>query len=185
MRKKLFSCAVIVICLAMVAFGTLAYFTADNTAHNVITSGNIDIELQEWANADKTVPFPEDGVTGVMPGAQVTKIAEVKNTGDNAAYIRVQVSKSVYLNDQELDAAPVGIEFDTTKWEYRDGFYYYKEALESGAVSEPLFTAVTFANDMSNAYQNSTANVVVKAYAVQVANNGGNVFEAAGWPEVE
>ena len=46
----------------------------------------------------------------------------------------------------------------------------------------PLFTTVTFAPEMGNEYQNSTAHIDVKADAVQVANNGDAVLEAAGWP---
>ena len=46
----------------------------------------------------------------------------------------------------------------------------------------PLFTTVTFDAAMGNAYQNSTATVSVRADAVQTANNGAAVLEAAGWP---
>ena len=60
MKRRLFAGAVIVMCLSLLGFGTLAYFTAEDTAHNVITSGDINIELQEWADEEKTTPFPED-----------------------------------------------------------------------------------------------------------------------------
>ena len=83
MKRRLFAGAVIVMCLSLLGFGTLAYFTAEDTAHNVITSGDIDIELQEWADEEKTIPFPEEGISGVMPGTETTKIVEVKNTGSN------------------------------------------------------------------------------------------------------
>ena len=38
---------------------------------------------------------------------------------------------------------------------------------------------------MGNEYQNSVANIVIDAQAVQVANNGADVMEAKGWPESE
>ena len=127
----------------MMAYGTLAYFTAEDTAHNVITSGEIDIELQEWADAEKTTPFPEDEVSGVMPGTEVTKIVEVKNTGANDAYIRVKVEKEFVLSEGvegETDSGLMKIDFDETYWMLgEDGYYYYKTALEPGAVTEPLF----------------------------------------------
>ena len=187
MKRKLLAVAVTVICLSMMAYGTLAYFTAEDTAHNVITSGEIDIELQEWADAEKTIPFPEDGVSGVMPGTEVTKIVEVKNTGDNDAYIRVKVEKEIVLPEGvegEPDSSLMKIDFDKTYWEKgKDGYYYYKEALKPGAVTEPLFASVSFDPAMGNIYQNSTAKVDVTAYAVQVANNGDSVKDAKGWPE--
>lgn len=99
MKRRLLAGAVIVMCLSLLAYGTLAYFTAEDIAHNVITSGEIDIELQEWADEEKTTPFPEDGVNGVMPGTDVTKIVEVRNTGSNDAYIRVRVEKEILLPD--------------------------------------------------------------------------------------
>lgn len=187
MKKKLFTVAAIVICLSLMAYGTLAYFTADKTAHNVITSGEIQIDLLEWADEDKTTPFPADGVSGVMPGADVTKIVEVKNTGSNAAYIRVKVEKDITLAqgvEGEADPALLELDFDQTSWTLgADGFYYYDEALEPGQVTQPLFAKVAFAPGMGNIYQNSTATVDVTAYAVQVAHNGESAMDAAGWPE--
>lgn len=187
MKRKLLAVAVTVICLSMMAYGTLAYFTAEDTAHNVITSGEIDIELQEWADAEKTTPFPEDGVSGVMPGTEVTKIVEVKNTGANDAYIRVKVEKEFVLSEGvegETDSGLMKIDFDEIYWTLgEDGYYYYKTALEPGAVTEPLFASVSFDTTMGNIYQNSTAKVDVTAYAVQVANNGDSVMDAKGWPE--
>ena len=186
MKRRLLAGAVIVMCLSLLAYGTLAYFTAEDTAHNVITSGEIDIELQEWADEEKTTPFPEDGVNGVMPGTDVTKIVEVKNTGSNAAYIRVKVEKEIVLPDGvegEPDSSLMKIDFDETYWEKgEDGYYYYKEALKPGEVTAPIFTAVTFKPEMGNEYQNATATVDVSAQAVQTANNGDTVMDAKGWP---
>ena len=76
-------------------YQTLAFFTAEDTAHNVITSGGVDIDLLEWADEEKTVPFPQEGAAGVTPGSEVTKIVEVKNTGASDAYIRVKVEKEI------------------------------------------------------------------------------------------
>lgn len=141
MKRRLLAGAVIVMCLSLLAYGTLAYFTAEDTAHNVITSGEIDIELQEWADEEKTTPFPEDGVNGVMPGTDVTKIVEVKNTGSNAAYIRVKVEKEIVLPDGvegEPDSSLMKIDFDETYWEKgEDGYYYYKEPWNRAPVTEP------------------------------------------------
>ena len=72
--------SLLICCLAVAASGTLAYYTATEQAHNVITSGGIDIALQEYADAgDALVPFED--VDGVMPGMEVSKIVCVENTG--------------------------------------------------------------------------------------------------------
>lgn len=59
-----------------------------------------------------------------------------------------------------------------TDWTYLDGYYYYNRALAPGETTVPLFTTVTFAPEMGNEYQNSTAYVEVKVGAVQADNNG-------------
>lgn len=76
----------------------------------------------------------------------------------------------------------VELTLNEADWTEKDGFYYYKEALKPGEVTEPIFTAVTFKSDMGNEYQNATATVDIAAQAVQSANNGENALEAAGWP---
>ena len=187
MKRRLLAGAVIVMCLSLLAYGTLAYFTAEDTAHNVITSGEIAIELQEWADEEKTTPFSENGVSGVMPGTDVTKIVEIKNTGSNAAYIRVKVEKEIILPDGvegEPDSGLIKIDFDETDWTLgEDGYYYYNAALEPDTVTQPLFASVRLDNTMGNIYQNSTVKVEVTANAVQAANNGDGVMDAKGWPE--
>ena len=54
MKRKILILSVLAILLAILAANTLAYFTADTAAHNVITTGNVDIALNEWANEERT-----------------------------------------------------------------------------------------------------------------------------------
>lgn len=181
MKRKLLVISLVVICAAILAAGTLAYFNAEGTAHNVITTGGVKIAVQEWADAEKTQPFED--LEGIMPGATVTKIAEVKNTGASDAWIRVSVTRSIELEGEgEANPELVELTLNEADWTEKDGFYYYNKALKPGEVTEPIFTAVTFKSDMGNEYQNATATVDIAAQAVQSANNGKNALEAAGWP---
>lgn len=185
MKKKLLILSLVAICLAITAIGTLAYFTAEGTAHNVITSGGVDIALQEWADEDKTQPFED--LTGVMPDTTVIKIAEVKNTGASPAWVRVKVTKAIKLAKEIAgftpDTALVELDLNTEKWtQGEDGYLYYKEALQPNEVTAPIFTSVTFNKTMGNEYQAATATVDVLAEAVQTANNGATALDAAGWP---
>ena len=99
MRKKLIAGAVVAICLSLLAYSTSAYFTTEKTATNVITSGNIDIQLQETAMQDgEEVLFEQSQERfNVMPSQTVSKIVRVKNNGANAAYVRISISKSIEL----------------------------------------------------------------------------------------
>ena len=168
--------------LSLVVCGSLAYFTAQETVHNVITSGGISIELLEWADTEKKVEFPKSGIDNVMPGTEVTKILEVKNTGSDTAYIRVSIDTKISVENADLSL--IGLDFNDKDWTYKDGFYYYNAPLAKGELSTPLFTRVSFSKDMGNAYRYSTVNIDAAAYAVQIAHNGTNALDAEGWPEI-
>ena len=183
MKRKILILSVLAICIATLAAGTLAYYNAETTAHNVITTGGVEIAVQEWADEAKTQPFED--LMGVMPDATVTKIAEVKNTGASDAWIRVRVDKAIKLAGAgEVDLDMVEVIVDRTYWtDGHDGYYYYHSALKPGETTEPIFSEVTFNAYMGNEYQNATATVDVVAQAVQMANNGKTAMEAVGWPK--
>lgn len=184
MKRKLLIVSVVAICIAILAAGSLAYFTAEGTAHNVITTGGVKIALQEWADAEKKIPF--ENMTGVMPGTPVTKIVEVKNTGASDAWVRVKVVKKIELAvpTDNFDESLVELELNTKDWTEKDGYYYYNKMLKPGEVTDPpILTAVTFKPTMGNEYQNAQISVDISAQAVQTANNGKTVMEAAGWPK--
>ena len=169
MKRKLLILSVLAICVAMLAGGTLAFFTSEDKAHNVITTGGVEITLQEWADEAKTTPFKD--LTGVMPNTTVTKIAEIRNTGASDAWVRVKVEKNIRLQgDGTPDTGLVELTLNTTDWTERDGYYYSTKALKPGEVTAPIFTAVTFGTAMGNEYQNATVHIYVTAEAVQTAN---------------
>ena len=61
-KRKIGLIATIVCCIAILTAGTLAYFNAEETAVNVITTGNLSMKLHEEAEDGK--PFPSEGVCG-------------------------------------------------------------------------------------------------------------------------
>ena len=182
MKRKITVLLLVAICVAIAATGTLAYFNQEDTAHNVIITGGVDIEVQEWADEAMTEPFADQ--TGVMPGTSVTKIALVKNTGSAAAWLRVKLDVAVQGADKEsLSTEPIVLDIGEN-WKLQDdGYYYYQKPLAPGERSDPIFTTVTFKPEMGNEYQRATATVDLSTQAVQTANNGDNVMDAKGWPE--
>ena len=195
MKKKVLLLLVLALCLTATTAGTLAYFNDDVTAHNVITSGGVNIaivEKQAVPGNDGTTElkdFPKEGITGVMPGTSVSKIVKVKNTGASEAWIRVKVDAGITSaptgqnpNGAALSTSVMAYDIQSNDWEYKDGYYYYKQPVASGELTAALFNAVTFSKTMDNTYQNCTANIEISAQAVQTANNGATVLEAKGWP---
>lgn len=193
MKRKLLILSVLVICVATLAAGTLAYFNAEDTAHNVITSGGVGIQLiEKTKSGDTLVDFPEDGLSGILPGTSASKIVSVENTGSADAWIRVKVEMTITGSDGKALPLEIGgadsvipvITFTPGEsWTLGEGgYYYYNAAVASGKSTETLFEEVYFAAQMGNEYQNCTANLVVTAQAVQTANNGDSALTAAGWP---
>ena len=191
-------------CIAMLGAGTAAYFTVQDTAYNVITTGILDMTLvekttdgaQPGTELEDLPEFPvyEDGTPGVvnvMPGETVSKIPYVENSGTADFYTRVKVTLAIKAEDgSTLETDEVlaleGIKPDV--WVLKDGWYYYTEAVAPGSRTEPLFTGVTFdAEDMGNEYQNAEVRIDVYAQAVQSKNNGDTWQDVndASWPIAE
>ena len=186
MKKKIAAAALIVSMLSISAMGTLAYFTDTGIAHNVITSGKVDITLIDDTE-EIGKPFPDGGITNVMPGTSVSKIVGVKNEEVSAdAWVRLLVNTEFV---EGLDEEVVSM-YLSERWEKSDekvtingkeyDAYTYKEVLEPNTYTEPLFEEVKFAPVMGNEYQNSTLHIDVNAQAVQADNNP----SITGWPAV-
>ena len=185
MKKRMLTAALALCCLAVLATGTLAYFTAEETAQNVITMGALKMDLVEL-DADGQ---PWTDVENIVPGMEVTKEAFVQNTGTVDFYTRVKITKSFEpAQGDELPELKTGlVELDLGEdWKLgEDGFYYYEESVKPGEETEPLFTTVTFSTKMGNEYQNVKVIIDLDAQAVQSRNNGESALEATGWPESE
>lgn len=184
MKKKMLVLAAMVIVLAILATGTLAYYSDYVVAHNVITSGAVDIDLVETMKTPEG-ETPWEDQSGIMPGTDVSKIVRVKNN-DAESYIRVRLDVEAVAEDgTPLDTSVIGINVNTDDWKEKDGYWYYLKSVPSGQTTAVLFEQVNFAGaDMGNEYMNATIRVNVAAQAVQTVNNGTTVWEATGWPKV-
>ena len=177
MKRKLAAGALIAACLSVAAYGTTAYFTAQDTVANTITAGNIAITLVDSASSREEIL--------VMPGTETAKTVAVENTGDHPAYIRIRLNKEIRTAEDvegETDPNVIDLDINTESWTEKDGYYYYNTALQAGETTAPLFTKVCFSREMGNLYQNSRAVITAYAGAVQSENNGGMAIEAVGWP---
>ena len=183
-KKRILCLTVLVICLATLATGTMAYFVAEETAYSVITTGCLYMELkQETADGQ---PLPEETVMNVVPATAADQVAYVKNKGSVPFFTRVVVEKKITPaegSDAQLDAALVTLNINEDDWTEKNGFYFYKYILQPGQETAPLYTEVGFAPEMGNAYMYAKVEIRVLAQAVQSANNGADATLALGWSE--
>ena len=174
----------VVCCAALIASGTLAFYSAEETAKNVMTTGKLDIDLKE--ETDGGQPWPEKGFENIMPGMDVTKVVYGDNTGTMDVWLRVKLVKIITPAEgveAELNFEKITLDINTADWTEKDGYYYYNKALKPGEKSVPLFTNVHFGEELGNEYMNAKAEIEVTMQAVQANNNGDSALTATGWPE--
>ena len=88
MKKKVLILSLLAICAVIAASGTLAYYTVSERAHSVITTGSVNMEIEEWQDTGSGwTPYPSGQPIPAMPGVTVSKIATVSNN-QAESYIR-------------------------------------------------------------------------------------------------
>ncbi len=180
MKRKLITVSLIAVILSLLSVGTVAYFTTQGRAANVITTGSLEFVIHEKTATGED--FPKDGIV-IMPGDEISKVVTIENVGGHPMYLRVALEQSV--NDAALTAGGcIRLDINTEHWTYRDGYYYYNQALQAGGTTEPLYTTVFIdGKNVGNAYLGKVFALDISAYAVQSENNGATPFDALGWPE--
>ena len=193
MKKKLLLLSSLAMCAAFIVLGTSAYFTAEEQVHNVLTTKGVNIKIEEWKETeDGLVPYPREEPVVAMPGITVSKIATIKNV-EAECFIRAKVElvlkdkegKIMELPPETIDSI-LSVRMNVDDWICKDGdseWWYYDHAVATGVSTEPLFTEIIFDGpNLTNEYQNCAVEVIVKAQAVQTANNGNSSMDSTGWP---
>lgn len=197
-KKKI---AVIIICVAVlttvILFGTIAFFTSNDTVTNKLTIGNVRINLTETE-----YPGNENSsVTDMLSYSEVEKNPQIQNVGMNEAFVFLKVTVPVrdvtevgtdgtpgtkkmqeifYLknkNDSETDFANhfnenwvelPGFETGTDGSQATRTYVFgYKDAVASGGTTESLFDKVQLKNIKEELGANQAQSINVEACAVQ------------------
>lgn len=198
MKKKLTLLATAVALGALVVVGaTMAYFTSQDTATNVVTVGNVNISIVETSK-DENAIMNENGIQyqgAITPGQAISKIPTVRNDGSNPAYVRAYVELKYYDKDKnDITETFTGktpeIVFNTAVnetegyWiagtEGEKQYYYYSKAIpaDETGITTQLFDTVTIPKEWNNDQANVTVEVIVHADGIQSENNGTDVIKA-------
>lgn len=98
MKRKIALLALLAVFAAIAASGTIAYFTSETHAHNVITSGGVGVEIVEKDEHGK----PFQNLNGIMPGTSEYKIVTVNNVESGDAWIRAKLDVVIHAK-QDAD----------------------------------------------------------------------------------
>lgn len=193
-KRKIILLATALCLVAILAMGsTLAYFTADDSATNEFTAGNVQIDLTE----PKWEEQGQEDAPEVYPGEALAKDPTVKNTGKNPCFVRISVTGWDCLPDPAGDITYRTDWVDGKlgdNWElHTDGYYYYTKVLAAGETTDALFDQIVIPLDLENDLTGTTYKLDVKAYAVQAQGALGKnwagvqamtMAEIAAWFEI-
>ncbi len=197
MQKKIKFCIVCLVLIAgAVGYYTFAYFTAESTTTNVISTGYVEMELYEEINSEDIgwEFIPIDEITSIWPGDVVGQKAYVTNVGTEDFYCRI--SYEIQITDAEgntdtLDPSVVSLNIDPERWvEDSEGWYRYVDIVPVGETTEPLFTEVSFSTEMDNSYMGCIITIIVGSQSVQSEYNeydinaGETVLDVDGFADV-
>lgn len=158
--------------------GTLAYFTSEDSAKNVVTMGKVAIDLVETSvDGEETGEGFE--YKNVMPGDELDKDVNVKVLdGSQDAYIAVKVEvKSANIAVDKLKKIEFNVD-ECWKLEKQVGntfFYVYTKNDELSRVAAnadlDVFNTVKIpGEDWTNSEASETFSIEVTAYAIQAEN---------------
>lgn len=192
-RKKLILVVTALICVLALSVGVTLAASFDNDSPkaettNVVTMGRVDIELIDIYTRPNSVG----------PGQVVPKEVSVENTGDNTAYVRIQIDKAWYEPDTEnrLDTSVYDPDYivlnfaNPEDWLLgTDGYYYYQIPLEPGQTAKDLIDSFSLPADWDmEGYFELDGHITVHAEAVQydnfypVRDENDNIV---GWGDIE
>lgn len=206
-KKKVVVSALAVSLIAILSFGTVAWFNASDSVTNKFKiadsdgDGTPDFSVDVWeTDPENPDEKDQDGVTyeDILPGDVLAKNPTVENTGDYDQWIRVYVTFDEF---SKIEAACVNhgitsdlrtwLDVDTDYWTADNDatvvegdtvtyvyYYNYKLAKDQTAV---LFNTVTIPGEFVQAdmeYVSGDFSLTVKAEAIQADNTGDTAQEA-------
>ncbi len=178
-KKKLLTMVLALVLIGAVGVGaTLAYFTDNDSATNVVTMGHVDVELTE-PGFDTEDGTADNTISDVTPGQVIAKDPTITLADDSLdAYVRVKLTVNG-LDD--VAAAAVLDALDIQEgWTLVDGYYYYADALTQENNTAVLFTEVMIPYEWNNDYAEAEFSIDVAVEAIQADNLADDFFAEDG-----
>ena len=148
-KRKWLTAAVFVAAVLLTAANAAAYLTDFDTASNGFSFGsNIIVSKEEFQP-------PEIG-------AVTSKTPRAKNTGTVDSYVRAYIALSDSRAGQYLEyrtGGNSGISGNGWELSETDGYYYYKDVLQPGDETEPLFTGIKLLTGLPAGLADTTIDV--------------------------
>ncbi len=131
-RLAVMCISALILCLIAVNSVVSAYLiSADKNDAEFTVGSNENQIVEEW---DEPAVLTAD--------SSYRKCVAVKNTGTTDAYIRV------FAEVEDPDTASrITVDYNESDWEKEGGYWYYRNIVEPGETTDPLFTMITVSDD--------------------------------------
>lgn len=184
-KVKLVIFLIVIICLLSIT-ATISFITRDITVNNVITFGNIKMQLmQTYIDENNIEKEVNSEVLDITHNSTLSRIVKIKNIGKHEFFARISLNViGIDANNQEFDANDlISYNLNTEDWVYEDGWYYYKKIVKQDEITSELITEIKFSvNNITANYPKGKFKFNINAEAVQSQNNEENVLDVVGWP---
>ena len=176
----------IILCFAFSASISFAFIIKETISNNVITFGDIIMELlltTKENNIEKNVDDNEK--IDITYNSKINRNIKIKNIGKHPLFVRVTlnlVGTSEAGNTiEKMDF--IDIVNNSDEWIYKDNWYYFKNAVNENDITEELLLDLNFNIDkITSKYPGSIFTLDINAEAVQAENNNKDILEVVGWP---
>lgn len=183
MKKKILAVCLAVALLAIISYGTLAWFVSEDAVTNIFTVGSVKIQQNEQQHDDDTgalEDFEQDQTLLPVADPQnpaadenyVEKIVTVTSTGNNPAYVRTHIAvPTALVNILTLDIS------DSTNWTQDAG-------TTSCTVDGVAYTVISYTYGKELAKGESTDVLLEGVYLnanVDLQNNDQGVAQFCTW----
>lgn len=175
MKKKKLLIFLASLSALMCGSGATILAMTETSVTNHISTGIVDIELEEYQIQDGKEEAYED-VKDILPGQVISKIPRIRNDG-NDCYIRVKLE--LEGTEESIEAQEIG-----EKWkEGKDGYLYYTDILKTGDETD-LFQSVKIPEDFAQE-EESAFRLEIHAEGIQSQNFTPDFEADAPWGAVE
>lgn len=163
-RKRWIAAGIISACLVGVS-GTYAYYQDTVSVRNYISTGDINIGIQEYEMKDgkESLYIDPDGRL-VLPSQRISKIPRITNYAQ-PCYVRVKIActgETSVLSEQDISGMP-------EEWIRAGEYYYLTEPLDMGE-SVDVFQTVTIPEKWTEASSDQRLGITISAEAIQSDN---------------
>lgn len=182
-NKRLLIVGVVVLLLC--ALSTTAFLTSERVSDNVLTFGNLRVQLINNTIDETGAEVPVEQSEEKLTGTSVSRIIKVKNICKNSMYVRVKIEFKGEDKQGEFAANEyVSFQHSGKGWSQGADWFYYTKELKPEQQTTDLFRELQVDLDrLMTDHAGSKLTFKVSAQAVQSDNNGASAEEAQGWPK--